>query len=144
MRTAVKKRLGFKNFYFYTAVNPKTGAECSLLAPLVNAEWLSLFLQELSESLQSKKAFVIMDRAPWHKACHLKIPENIQIIFLPPYSPELNPVERLWQYIKDAILKNRLYDSLGLLEAAACDFINSLHSDLIRSICHINYMSYFL
>jgi hypothetical protein len=143
-RTSVKKKLGFKNFYLYTAASPINGEEFSLLAPYVNNECMSIFLQQMSEWLGNRKSFVVMDQAGWHKAKDLKIPDNINIIFLPPYSPELNPVERLWKYIKDHVLKNKIYDSLETLENSLCEFINSFTPDIIKSICNVNYMPRYL
>ena len=57
------------------------------------------YLKFCSQSLGVREVFLVMDCASWHKSKGLKIPENITIIYLPPYSPELNPVERLWLYI---------------------------------------------
>jgi hypothetical protein len=56
----------------------------------------------------------------------LKIPENIEIVYLPPYSPELNPVEKLWQYIKSHTIKNKVYETIQDLETTICEFIKNL------------------
>lgn len=144
VRTSVKKKLGFKNFYLYTAASPKTGVDFSLLAPYVNKDGMNIFLEKMSRWLDDRKALVIMDQAGWHKAKELVVPNNMKLMYLPPYSPELNPVERLWQYIKDNVLKNRVYHSLESLEDALCAFINSISSEIIKSICNVNYMPYYL
>lgn len=143
-RTRVKKKLGFKNFYLYTAASPANGKNFSLLVPYVNKECMNIFLQQMSQWLEDKKAFIVMDRAGWHQAKELIVPDNINIIFLPPYSPELNPVERLWQHLKDHVLKNKVYDSLEALEDSLCKFINALTPNTIKSICNVNYMSFYL
>lgn len=70
----------------------------------------------MSVKLGSSEAIVVMDCAGWHKSGNLKMPHNIEIIYLPPYSPELNPVERLWQYIKSNTIKNKVYANLEILE----------------------------
>jgi len=57
-----------------------------------------------------------MDGAGWHKSKNLIIPKNIQITILPPYCPELNPIERLWRYIKDNTIKNKVFETLKNLE----------------------------
>ena len=143
-RTIVKKKLGFKNFYLYTAVSPKTGAEFTLLMPYVNTETLNMYLYEMSSWLgHRKKACIIMDQAGWHKANQLCIPYNIKIIYLPPYSPQLNPVERLWQHIKDNTIKNAIYDNLTDLEISVSDFIKTITPDIIRSVCNVTYMPYY-
>jgi transposase len=94
--------------------------------------------------LGDEKAFIIMDQAGWHKSKELVVPDNISIIHLPPYSPELNPVERLWQHIKNALLKNRIYNTLKDLEGVVCDFICSMQHQTIKTVCRVNYMSYYL
>lgn len=141
IRTPVKKKLGFKNFYTYVAASPDLGKGFSLLAPCVNTECMNIFLLKMSRRLKTKKAFLILDQAGWHKSKDLVVPKNITLIYLPPYSPELNPVERLWQHLKDNILKNRIYNTLASLENAVGTFLSSLQPSTIRSICNVNYMS---
>lgn len=79
-----------------------------------------------------------MDGAGWHKG--LTIPGNIEVMYLPPYSPELNPVERLWQHLKDAVLKNKVYDCLTKLEGAVVEFIQSIPVETIKSLCNCSYI----
>ena len=83
---------------------------------------------------------LIMDQAGWHKAKDLKIPPNIHILYLPPYSPELNPVERLWLHIKQNILNNKVYDKIEDLEDKLCEFIRSTPDIAVKSICNTTYM----
>ena len=66
--------------------------------------------------------------------------QNIRIIILPPYSPELNPTEKLWQYIKDRTIKNRIYKTLRELENAVCRFVKTLTPEIIGSVCGVSYM----
>jgi transposase len=82
-----------------------------------------------------------MDGAGWHKSKDLKIPENIDIFLLPPYSPELNPVERFWRYLKQNVLHNRLFETLESLEASLDVFINSLQNFTIVQLCKNNYLN---
>ncbi len=83
---------------------------------------------------------MVMDGAVWHQSSKLKIPDNIRIIILPPYSPELNPIEKLWQYIKDHTIRNRIYKTLLQLEKVVCRFVGGLTSDIIKSVCGISYV----
>jgi transposase len=138
-RTEIKVKLGFQNFYLYSAVNPKTGEDFTCQIPHINTDWMNLFLKELSFSLKNKEIFLIMDGAGWHKSNALKIPSNIDIIYLPPYSPELNPVERLWQYTKFNTIRNKIYETIEELEEVVCDFVQKYDHDTIRSICAFNY-----
>jgi transposase len=134
VRTQVKVRLGFKNFYLYSSVNPGDGDSFTLLLPSVNTDCMNLYLKELSKKI--KEDFIlIMDGAGWHKSKNLIIPKNIQIIILPPYCPELNPVERLWRYIKDNTIKNKVFETLTELEDLVCEFVRNLGSEIIKNVC---------
>jgi hypothetical protein len=91
----VKVQQGFKNFYGYSAVCPFDGDSFSLVLPNVNTENMNLYLSELRKYLKGKDIILIMDQAGWHKSKELKKFKNINILFLPAYSPELNPAEKL-------------------------------------------------
>ncbi|OAM02586.1 MAG: hypothetical protein TV42_05890 [Wolbachia endosymbiont of Dactylopius coccus] len=140
VRTKVKVKLGRENFYLYSAVNPRNGESSSLFAPNVNTDCMNIFLEQMSQYLGTREAFLIMDCASWHKSKNLKVPKNIDIIYLPPYSPDLNPVERFWLYIKQNILRNKIYDTIALLESALCKFITSLSHSTIKKLCNAAYL----
>jgi len=102
---------------------------------------MDLFLKEMAKELGDAQAILVMDGAGWHKSPHLEIPANIEIVYLPPYSPELNPVERLWLYIKQNIIKNKIFDSLVELEEAVCKFIlEKLNPEILKSIFSAKYL----
>lgn len=140
IRTQIKIKSGRQNFYLYSAVNPRNGESSSLLAPNVNTDCMNVFLEQMSQYLETQEAFLVMDCASWHKSKNLKVPKNIEIIYLPPYSPELNPVERLWLYIKQNILRNKIYDTIALLESTLCKFITSLTYSTIKQLCNVSYL----
>jgi transposase len=133
-----------QNFYLYSAVNPRNGKEISLLAPYVNTDCMNVFLEQMSKDLGTREVLLIMDCASWHRSKGLRVPKNITIIYLPPYSPELNPVERLWQYLKDNLIKNRIYDSVSLLEDTVCAFIRNITESSIKTICSVSYLPTYL
>lgn len=139
-RTPLKIKLGYQNFYLYSAVNPKTGEDFTLILPKVNTDCMNSFLSQFTKKLQGRKIVLVMDGAAWHKSNNLSVPDYIRIIIQPSYSPELNPVERLWQYIKNKTIKNKLYKDLSELEYSISNFINSLSRKLIRNICHLTYI----
>lgn len=139
-RTSVKINLGRKNFYIYSSVSSSTGYNFSLLLPEVNTINMNIYLKELANDLGDKRAIIIMDGASWHRSTDLMIPANIEIALLPPYSPELNPTEKLWQYIKSNTLKNKLYTCISKLENVVCDFIKNLTVDKIKSNCACSYL----
>jgi hypothetical protein len=136
----VKVRQGYENFYVYSAVASRTGAQFSLLLPFVNTDMMQIYLDELSKSLGQEKAILIMDQAGWHKSKDLAVPNNIEIWLLPPYSPELNPVERLWKHIKQNVLHNRLYDTLKQLEKAVLDYFDTIDDQLLVRLCACSYI----
>ena len=101
---------------------------------------MQIYLDELSQSLGEKEIILIMDQAGWHKSKALVVPKNVDIWFLPPYSPELNPVERLWKMIKRNTLHNRLYDSLKQLEKAVVEYFDTLNSEVLMKLCTCSYI----
>lgn len=138
VRTPVKIRLGYENFYLYSATNSITGDIFSLILPKVNTLCMNVFLQEFNKYLNGRDVLLIMDGATWHKSKTLSVQGNIRIVIQPPYSPELNPVERLWQYIKQNVLKNKVYETLSSLEDEVCKFLAGINPQTIRSVCGYN------
>ena len=139
-RTAIDIKLGYENFYLYSAVNPRTGEEFTLILPKVNTLCMNIFLEQFSKAYQNKKIALIMDGAAWHHSNGLRQTDNIRNIILPPYSPELNPVEKLWQYIKDKTIKNKVFDNLDHLENSIVHFLKTITLDNIKTICNVNYI----
>ena len=138
-RTGVKVKLGFQNFYIYSAVNPISGDSFTLKLPYVDTVCMNVFLEEMSKEIGESEAVVVMDGAGWHKSKDLIVPKNITIKLLPPYCPELNPVERLWLYIKQNTIRNKIYESITSLEDVICDFIKNLKTEEIKRICNFSY-----
>jgi transposase len=112
--------------YAYAAVSPADGVLDSLVLPVVNAHAMSLFLSEVSQRHPNEFLLMVMDKAGWHKAKDLKVPRNMRIIFLPPYSPELNPAEHLWEEIREKWFPNRVFKSLNAVESVLVDALDSL------------------
>jgi transposase len=127
--------------YVFGAVNPRTGASSALLAPLANTEYMNHHLRFLSERAGPEvQVILVLDRAGWHQAKALQVPENITLLYLPPYSPELNPVERLWAYLRSHYLSNRAYRDYEELFTACGKAWNQLTSEQLCSICHTEWM----
>ena len=139
-RPVVITKIGYQNFYLYGAISVNGGDNFSLILPSINVDCMNLYLAQLSLEYTQDIIALIMDGAGWHKAKDLKVPGNIKIIYLPPYSPELNPIERLWLYIKSKVLNNKMYDKLDDLELALCAFIQSLKNEQVSSLCTANYL----
>lgn len=140
VRTPVNIKLGFQNFYVYSAISSANGYNFSLLLPEVNSSNMNIYLERLAKSLKGKKVILVLDGAAWHKSHALKVPQNIELLYLPPYSPELNPVEKLWQFIKSKIIRNKFYNNIKELEAATCAFIKSIAQSDIISNCACSYL----
>jgi hypothetical protein len=102
--------------YAYAAVSPLDGVLDSLILPSVGTAMMDLFLEEVSVRHPEEFIVMIMDGAGWHTARDLRLPGNMHILFLPPYSPELNPVEYLWDDIREKDFPNRAFDTIESLE----------------------------
>jgi len=98
-----KVQFQFKSYYLYGAVEPLTGESFFLDLPWLNGICFQVFLNELSTFYRDDFMIMLIDNASAHKAKKLVMPDNIVLLPLPPYCPELNPIERLWQYIKSKI-----------------------------------------
>jgi len=102
--------------YAYAAVCPWQGEMVTLVLPEVNAEMMSLFLGEVSRHYPQEQVVMILDQAGWHTANRLQLPGNLTLFWLPPYSPELNPVEHLWEAIREGWFYNRKFSTLTAVE----------------------------
>lgn len=131
---------GYQNFYVYSAVSPLTGEGVSLFLPWVNTVMMNIFLDHLSEILAERRCFLIMDQAGWHASENLKVPKNIEIVFLPPYSPELNPVERLWQWLKRHSLRNRCHQDLEAIMDSVQNCLQAATPSFLKSLCRCSYL----
>jgi len=139
-RPTVVVRPGYQNFYVYSAISPRTGEGVSLFLPWVNTAMMEVFLDHLSQSLGERCCFLVMDQAGWHVSGDLKLPANIELVFLPPYSPELNPVERLWQWLKRHSLRNRCYEDLEAIMDAVQDCLRTATPTFLKSLCRCEYL----
>lgn len=102
--------------YAYAAVSPHDGVMDSLVLPTVNEECMCLFLKEVSGRHPDEFVLMVMDGAGWHKAKGLRVPENMALHFLPPYSPELNPTEHIWEHIRESDFKNEVFNNMRGVE----------------------------
>jgi hypothetical protein len=118
--------------YAYTAVAPAQGEMVSLILPQASTAMMNLFLEQVSQTFS--KHFIVMqvDGAGWHHAHELVIPENIRLIEQPPYSPEVNPVEHVWDELREKYFHNRVFPSLEALIDVLCQGLNDLADDAAR------------
>jgi len=105
--------------------------------PFADTFAMQLHIDEISRHVQrGAHAVLLLDRAGWHTTDKLVVPRNMTLIFLPSRSPELNPVENVWQYLRQNWLSNRVFDTCDAIIDAACQAWNNLidHPETIRSI----------
>jgi transposase len=128
--------------YAYTAVCPYDGTMDSLVLPFVSSVAMSIFLEEVSKRHSEKTIFMFMDQAGWHKAKDLKIPQNIRLLSLPAYSPELNPTEHIWDELREKWFHNITFDSISAVEDRLVDGLRDLENNkpLVQSITGFNWI----
>src|SRR3979490_371355 len=113
-RPVAPKDLGFASAYVFGAVCPSAGKAAALIMPICNTAAMNHHLCEISSQVAADAhAVVILDGASWHNSHGLMVPSNITLLALPPYSPELNPVERVWHYLRSHWLANSVFPSLA-------------------------------
>jgi hypothetical protein len=108
-----------------------------LVLPAVNVEAMTMHLAEISRCVTAGAiALLIVDRAGWHSSPKLAVPENIVLLKLPPYAPELNAAENIWEYLRGNILSHQVWETYEAIVHACCDAWNGLmHTpEIIRSI----------
>lgn len=130
----------FKYTYLFGAFSPVTGAQFQLEMPFCNSDTFQRFLDEFSLQNPDEYKIIVLDNGAFHKANNLLIPHNIKLLFLPPYSPELNPAEKIWQHIKRKFT-NQCFKSLDEISIFFSEAINSISADMIKSICSYSYLS---
>ena len=113
--------------YIFGAICPKQGKGAALILPFCNTEAMNLHLMEIAKAVApGAHAVLLVDQAGWHLSAGLFIPANITIIPLPPKCPELNPVENIWQYMRDNWLSNRIFKSYDDIVDHCCYAWNTL------------------
>lgn len=123
----------FEYLYLYGSFSPIDGDSFYIEAPCTNSEVFEIYLNELSAHRPDELKIMVLDNAAFHKAKKLKFPDNIVPVFLPPYSPELNPAEKVWQWIK-ARISSKVFKTINLLSQELNTIIKALNCNIIKSI----------
>jgi len=124
------------------AVCPSTGQSVGLLAPTINTDMVNTFFDQFSQEVDpGVHVVMVWDQAGFHTSGSLTLPDNVTIIPLPAYSPELNPVENLWHYLRSHYWSNRTYAGYDALRLAAIDAWQkaALDPTIIQSVCRAPY-----
>lgn len=112
--------------YLFGAVCPERAAGAAIVVPYANTEAMNRHLEEISKAVSpGAHAALILDGAGWHGSEELAVPDNITTITLPPYAPELNSTENIWEFLRKNKLSNRLYESYEDIVDACCDAWNT-------------------
>jgi transposase len=142
-RPTAPKQTAYGNLHVLTAVCPATGRAEGLISPHLNAAVVQVFLDGLSATIPAGVHVVLVwDGAGYHAAKGLRVPANLTVVGRPPYSPELNPVERLWLYLRQHHWSNRVYEDVDAVEEAATVGWRAvcLDAERVRSICRCEYL----
>jgi len=115
--------------YAFGAVDACTGELDSLILPHVNTECMQLFLNEVSKGHPNEHIVMVIDGAGWHRSSTLQAPNNIYLLKLPPYAPELNPIEHVWDELREKFFHNRVFNSIEALEDHLTQALNTLEND---------------
>jgi transposase len=119
IRPGVAAQLIREYNYLYGAVSPKDGTCVYLIMPTSNTECFQVFLEVLARKFARQDILLVLDGAPKHRYGDLAVPDNITLLYLPPYSPELNPKENLWDEIREKIFKNYALKSMHEVRASS-------------------------
>jgi len=114
-----------------------------LFTPSINQDIHALFLRQIADSDPDSLHVIIQDQAGFHLGAHdPRLPGNIRLLPLPPYCPELNPVERLWAYLRSHYLANRVFDGYQHLLDAGAEAWQELTQETLRSVCACDYTTH--
>lgn len=122
--------------HIFSAVCPRDGESFSLILPYANTDAMRIFLRECSKYFKEYRLIMVMDKAAWHQSKNIGEYENIRIVYQPSYSPEVNPVEHLWEYIRENHLRNYIWSTLDALEKTLETILKKImeSSEMIRTL----------
>jgi transposase len=135
-RPVVAQQIVRQSVYVFAAVAPELGQMVSLILPSANTDMMNVFLEHVSLSLQEYFLVMQLDGARWHDSHALVVPENIRLLLQPPYSPELNPVEKIWRHVRKHTLRNTYAKTLDAVIEMLTDGLHTLgkQADVLRSL----------
>jgi hypothetical protein len=141
-RPRAKKDRRFTWAYLFGAACPERGVGAAIVMPEVNIAAMNAHLAVISRAVSvGTIAVMVLDGASWHASPRLKVPDNIVLLPLPPYAPELNPIENIWEYLRGNSLSHQVWDGYPAIVDACCRAWNTLMAmpQVLRSITHREY-----
>jgi transposase len=142
-RPTAVRQTEYEYLWVLGAVCPETGRAEGLLSPQLNAKIVNEFLAQFAKTIPADEhAVMLWDGAGFHASKQLRVPDNVTVVTLPAYSPELNPIENLWHYLKSHCWSNRAYDDYDELEQAAVNAWRkvALDEELMKTVCAAPYL----
>lgn len=133
----------FENTYLFGGFSPINGDSFVLELPYCNSECFQIYLKELSAYKPTELKIVVLDNGAFHKTKSLIVPDNVVLIFLPPYSPELNPAEKIWWLIKQEFVC-KTFETIKKLSNYLSKTVKKLiNKKTVKSICGFDYLKCF-
>jgi hypothetical protein len=129
MRPEISVQMVREYEYAFAAVSPHDGTLDTLVLPGVHTEAMGVFLAEVAQRHADEFILLVLDGAGWHRAKRLPIPANMKLIFLPAWSPQLNPVEHVWDEVREKWFSNRVFANMAALEEQLVTALTVLEDD---------------
>jgi len=129
----------YSSTWLFGIFSPITGDYLLMELPECNGDMFQIFLNEVACENPKTLVIMVLDNGSFHKAKKLKIPDNIKLVFLPPYSPELNPAEKMWARFKRAFT-NKLFKSLDEISLFIDNAIKDINKGIVISTCAYKYI----
>jgi hypothetical protein len=129
VRPVVQAALVREYLYAYSAVSPWDAHLDSLVLPDASTVCMNVFLEEIAARYPADFIVMVLDGAGWHRSGALEVPDNMALLPLPPYAPELNPVELVWAELREKAFHNHVFDSLDAVEDQLCTALRALEND---------------
>lgn len=142
VRPVVARQVVREYVYVYSAVAPALGKMTSLILPYADTAMMNLFLTHVGHEFRDYFVIMQMDRAGWHDATKLSLPENMRLLLQPAYSPELNPVEHIWDYLRENYFHNWAAATLQQVIEVLIDALDDLSTkpDILRAMTHFPHL----
>ena len=126
--------------YPYGAVDPMDGASFFLVMPYCNTQCMQVFLHHLRLAYPEDIIALVCDGAAWHKSGKLKVPDGMMLLHIPPYTPEMNPIEQIWRELRTQGFRNEVFPTLRKVVDRLCDTICHLLRNTIISFTQRNWI----
>lgn len=141
VRPVVAQQIVRQSVYAFAAVAPAQGQLVSLILPTVNTDMMNVFLAHVATTFPEYFVVMQLDGARWHNSGTVVVPANIRLLVQPPYSPELNPVERIWKHLRKHALRNTYAKTLDEVIDLVTDGLHDLGNqpDVLRSLTKAPY-----